>query len=143
LANCKDTPQAVRLVAKSLSKMGGPKVPSTIHGPFGTIFYPIGKVNIIADCLENQFRAHDSYDCDHRRHVEAQVEALLATVDEAILVNFRPCDVSKEIKSLKIGKACDFYGIPNECLLHLLRRPLVHLTHLFNHCLRLGHFPAP
>jgi hypothetical protein len=32
-------------------------------------------------------------------------------------------------------------GIPNECLRHLSRRPLVHLTHLFNHCLRLSHFP--
>jgi hypothetical protein len=32
-------------------------------------------------------------------------------------------------------------GIPNECLRHLPRRPLVRLTHLFNHCLRLSHFP--
>jgi hypothetical protein len=33
-------------------------------------------------------------------------------------------------------------GIPNECLRHLPRRPLVHLTHLFNHCIRLSHFPV-
>jgi hypothetical protein len=31
----------------------------------------------------------------------------------------------------------------NECLSHLPRRPLVHLTHLFNHCLRLSHIPKP
>jgi hypothetical protein len=31
--------------------------------------------------------------------------------------------------------------IPNERLRHLPRRPLVHLTHLFNHCLWLSHFP--
>jgi hypothetical protein len=36
-----------------------------------------------------------------------------------------------------------FGGIPNECLRHLPRRPLVHLTHLFNHCFRLSHFLAP
>jgi hypothetical protein len=61
----------------------------------------LDKANIITYCLENQFRAHDFCDCDHRRHVEAQVEALLATVDEDIPVNFRPCDFSKE-KILKI-----------------------------------------
>jgi hypothetical protein len=82
-------------------------------------------------------------DCDHRRHVEAQVENLLATVDEYIPVNFRPCDVSKEMQSLKLGKARGFYGIPNECLRHLSRRTLVHLTYLFEDCLRLGHFLAP
>jgi hypothetical protein len=43
---------------------------------------------MITDCLENQFRAHDMFDCDHRRHVEAEVEALLATVDEDIPVHF-------------------------------------------------------
>jgi hypothetical protein len=28
------------------------------------------------------------------------------------------------------------------CLRHLPRRPLVHLAHLFNHCIRLSHFPT-
>jgi hypothetical protein len=40
------------------------------------------------------------------------------------------------------GKACGIDGIPNECLRHLPRRPLVHITHLFNHCFRLCHFPT-
>jgi hypothetical protein len=39
--------------------------------------------------------------------------------------------------------ACGFGGILNECLRHLPRRPLVNLTHLFNHRLQLGHFPVP
>jgi hypothetical protein len=42
-----------------------------------------------------------------------KVEALLATVDENTPVSFQPCDVSKEIKSLKLGKACGFDVIPN------------------------------
>jgi hypothetical protein len=37
------------------------------------------------------------------------------------------------INSLKLRKACRIDGIPNEYLRHLPRRPLVHLTHLFNH----------
>jgi hypothetical protein len=54
----------------------------------------------------------------------------------------RQCD--KEIsKALKLRKACGLDGIPNQCLRHLPRRPLVHLTHLFNHSLWLSHSPKP
>jgi hypothetical protein len=82
-------------------------------------------------------------DTDNERRVEARVHALLITVDEKLPVKFRRCDVSKEIRSLKLGKACGIDGILNECLRHLPRRSLVHVTHLFNHCLRLRLFPAP
>jgi hypothetical protein len=41
---------------------------------------------------------------------------------------------------LQIGKTYGFDGIPNECLQHLQRRPLMHLTHLLNHCLWLLSF---
>jgi hypothetical protein len=54
----------------------------------------------------------------------------------------RPCDLQILINSLKLKKACGIDGIPNEFLRHLPRRPLVHLTHLINHCIRLSHFPA-
>jgi hypothetical protein len=33
LANCEVTPQAIRPIAKSLVKRGGPKAPSILHGP--------------------------------------------------------------------------------------------------------------
>jgi hypothetical protein len=49
-------------LAKSLTGKGGPKAPSAIHGPLRLLFYPIDKVNIIADCLENHLSV-----CDHRR----------------------------------------------------------------------------
>jgi hypothetical protein len=129
-------------VAKSFRKSGGPKTPSEIHDPLGPIFYPIDKANRIADCLENKFREHDLCNCERRRHAEAQVEDPVATADEDTPVNFWPCDVSKDIQSLKLEMACGFDGIPNECLRHLPKRRIVHLTHLFNHCLRLGHFPT-
>jgi hypothetical protein len=45
--------------------------------------------------------------------VEAQVEALLATVDGDTPLISDYCDVSKEIRSLKLGKASGFGGIPN------------------------------
>jgi hypothetical protein len=40
-------------------------------------------------------------------------------------------------------KAFGFDGNTKECLGHFPRRPLVHLTHLFNHYLRLYNFPLP
>jgi hypothetical protein len=42
---------------------------------------------------------------------------------------------------LRLIKSCGKDSIANEWLWHLPRRPLVHLAHLFNHCLRLSHFP--
>jgi hypothetical protein len=86
LTNCEVTHEAIWPTAKSLSYNSGPKAPPAIHGPLGSIFYPIDKANIIADCLENQFRAHDLCDCDHRRHVEAQVETLLGTAMKTSLL---------------------------------------------------------
>jgi hypothetical protein len=53
----------------------------------------------------------------------------------------RPRDLQKLINSLKL-KVCGIDGIPNECLRHFRRRPLVHLTQMINHCIRLSHFPA-
>jgi hypothetical protein len=52
----------------------------------------------------------------------------------------RPCDLQKLLNSLKLKMACGIDGIPNECLRHLPRRPLVHLTHMINHCIQLSHF---
>jgi hypothetical protein len=89
---------------------------------------------------KNQFTPHDLCDENHERRVEAGVQALLETVDKNPTQRIRPCDVQKLIKSLKLRKACGIDDIPNECLRHLPRRPLVHLTHLFNHCLRLSRF---
>jgi hypothetical protein len=81
-------------------------------------------------------------DENHERRLEARVQALLETVDDSPPERVRPCDVQKIIKTLKLKKACGIDGIPNEILRHLPRRPLVHLTHLFNLCIRLSHFPV-
>jgi hypothetical protein len=80
--------------------------------------------------------------CDenHARQVETTVQALLASVDGTTLGKVRPCDIHKVANSLKMIQVC---GNPNECLRHLPRRPLIYLTHFFNHCLRLSHFPKP
>jgi hypothetical protein len=76
-------------------------------------------------------------------NVEARIETQLDTISEGIPVNFLPYDISKEVLSLKLGKACGFDDILNEYLWYLPRRSVVLLTCLLNHCFRLGHFPAP
>jgi hypothetical protein len=98
---------------------------------------------VTADCLENQFTSHDLCDENHERRVETRVQALLASVDDTALEKVRPCDTWKLVKILKLRKICELEldGILNECFRHLPKRPLVYLTHLFNYCLRLSHFP--
>jgi hypothetical protein len=71
------------------------------------------------------------------------VQARLASGDDTLLGKVRSCDIHKLADSLKLRKDCILDGIPNECLRHLSRRPLAYLTHLFNHRLRLSHFPKP
>jgi retron-type reverse transcriptase len=73
--------------------------------------------------------------------LETTVQDILETEDTDPPEKIKPCDLKKLIEKLKLKKACGIDGIPNECLRHLPRRPLVHLTHLFNHCLRLSYFP--
>jgi hypothetical protein len=109
----------------------------------GLKYHPEDEANAIADCIENQFTPHDLYDENHERQVEARVQALLEAADNIPTQRIRPRDLQKSLNSLKLKKACGIDGIPNECLRHLPRRPLVHLTHLINHCIRLSHFPTP
>jgi hypothetical protein len=81
MSNTEVTPQAIWPIAKSLLQRDGPRVPTAIHGPLGLKFHPLEKANAIADCLENHFTPHDLCDENHKRRVEARVQALLETVD--------------------------------------------------------------
>jgi hypothetical protein len=126
-------------------KRDGAKEPTAIHGSLGLTFHPLEKANAIADCLENQLTPHDLCDESHKRQVEARVQTLLEAVDNnpPSPERIRSCDLQKLVNSLKLRKTCGIDGIPNEYLMHLPRRPLVHLTHLINNCLRLYHYPTP
>jgi hypothetical protein len=123
-------------------KRDGPKAPTAIHGPLRLKFIPLEKVNAIADSLENQLTPHNMCEENHKQQVEARVQALSEAMDDSPPEKLRPCDIQKLISSLKVGKACGTDGVPNKCLRHLSRRPLVRLTYLFNHFFRLFHFPS-
>jgi hypothetical protein len=50
---------------------------------------------------------------------------------------------SKKKYNLKLGRACGFDGIADECIQQIPRRPLVYVKYLFNQCLRLDNSLAP
>jgi hypothetical protein len=139
--NCEVTPKAIWPIERALLNRDAPKAPTAIHGYSGLKFLPCDKANGTTDCLENRFTHHDLCGEHHERRVEIQVQGILEAGDTAPSEKIRPCDLRKLINSLKLNKACGIDGIPNECLRHLPRRHLVHLTRLFNHCLRLSYFP--
>jgi hypothetical protein len=122
-------------------KRDGRKAPTAVHGPLGITYHLNEKANAIADYSENRFTSHDPCDENHEGQVDTRDQALLASVDDTLLGKVRPSDIHKLVKSLKLRKAYGLDGIPNKCIRYLPRRPLVNLTHLFNHCLRLSHFP--
>jgi hypothetical protein len=115
----------------------GPRAQTAIHGALGLMYHPKDKANAIAEWLVNLFKPHDLCDENHERRVEARVQALLEVEDNDPPEKIKPRDLLKLISSLKLRKACGIDGVPNECLRHLPRRPLVHLTHLINDCIRL------
>jgi hypothetical protein len=46
-------------------KRNGTKAPTAVHGPLGITYHLNEKVNMIVDCLENQFISHDLCDGNH------------------------------------------------------------------------------
>jgi hypothetical protein len=98
---------------------------------------------MIPDCLEYEFTSHDLCDKKYERKMVTRGQALLTSVDDIPLGKIRPCDTHKLENSSKLRMVCGLDNIPNECLKHLPRRLLVHLTHLFDHCIWLAQFSKP
>jgi hypothetical protein len=107
LANTEVTPQAIWPIAKSLANTDGQRAPTVIYGPLGPKFQPTDKANAIADCLEKQFTPHKLSEENHKRQVEARVQALLEAEDNDPPKKVRPCDLQKLMNSLKLNKAFD------------------------------------
>jgi hypothetical protein len=124
-------------------KRDGLKASTALHGPLGITYHLNENANMIENYLENQFVSHDPCDKNQEKQVETRVQALLASVDDTPLGKLRPCYIHNLVNSWKLREACGLDGIPNKYLVYLPRRPLVNLTHLFNHCIQLSHFPKP
>jgi hypothetical protein len=141
IGNCEVTPQSIWPIAKSILKRDGPRVTTAIRGHLGLKFLPLEKASPIADSFEKQFTPHDLSDKNNEGRMEARVQALLETEDNNPPERILPCDLQKLIQSVKLKGVCGIDDIPNECLSHLPRRPLVLLKHVISNCIRLSHFP--
>jgi hypothetical protein len=97
ISNSEATPHAIWPLAKCPMRRDRTKAPTAVHGPSGIKFLPLEKVNVIADCLENQFIPHDVYEENHERRVQARVQALSEGVDDNPPEKVRPCDVEEVI----------------------------------------------
>jgi hypothetical protein len=98
-------------------EMDGPKAPSAVHGHLEITYHPNEKANVIAYSSEKPFTSHDLCDENHERQVETKVQAPLSSVDCTPLGKIRSCEIRKLVSSLKLRKACEVDGIPNNVYL--------------------------
>jgi hypothetical protein len=75
IVNCEVKPQSIWPIVMSLIKRDVPEAPTAIQGPLGFKYQPIDKANAIAEYFETQFTPHDLCDKNHKRRVEARVQA--------------------------------------------------------------------
>jgi hypothetical protein len=75
------------------------------------LLFVVLQANAIADW---KFSSHHMM-CDenHERRMEANVRALLETVNKNPPQRIRPCDLQELIKSSKLRKVCGIDDIPN------------------------------
>jgi hypothetical protein len=142
VGNCEVTPQAIWHIAKSLTKRDGSKAPNTAHGPLG-ITSPERESQPNCRLLRKSvYISWPMWQQPWATGVDNSSRSACICIRQP-LGKIRLCNIQKLVKTLKQRKACGLNGIPDERLSHLPRRPLVHLTHLLNHCLRLSDFPKP
>jgi hypothetical protein len=94
-------------------KRDAPKAPTAVHGPLGVTYPSIVKVNVIADCLENQIKSLDLCDENQKRNVDSTDKVLFASVRCTPFGRVRPCEIHELAISLKLRKSCGLDGIPN------------------------------
>jgi hypothetical protein len=73
--------------------MDEPKTLIAFLGHLQIIQHLNEKAKAIADCLQIRFTCYDLSGKNHERRVETGVQALLASVDDTPMGNFRHCDI--------------------------------------------------
>jgi len=136
LDNLKPNDPKVYKVAKSLTHKQPTSEP--LLGLNGLIFDPESKSKLFANSFETQIT------CPAGEIMTTQmVKEKLKILDQAYPPTIQPItpnEVRSIIKSLPRKKAPDPDGIPKTALRYASNRTVLHLTKIFNSCIRLSHF---
>ena len=114
-----------------------------IQGRDGVIFDARGKATVVAECLEDQFRANE-IEVSFRSHYNMVRRGVQQFRNTSFNTSIQPVsgnEVRKVIKSLKHNKAPGHDGVTNSMVKQLPCHFVNHLVVIFNSALRLQHFP--
>ncbi|PSN42154.1 RNA-directed DNA polymerase from mobile element jockey [Blattella germanica] len=113
-----------------------------IHGSTGVQYEP---ANTIADTLELQFQPNTTADVDIEEEIQTFTDDYLANIRPNMQLELKttPAKLKDMITRLNTHKACGPDGISGLMLKNMNRKALVLLTHIYNKCFHLNHFPTP
>ncbi|GBN61037.1 RNA-directed DNA polymerase from mobile element jockey [Araneus ventricosus] len=99
------------------------------------------KAEIIADHLESQFTPNDFGDPNTERTVEKSIREFKNEIRTSKFKKVQPSEIICFMKHIKINKAPGIDSITNKMLKNLPLKIILKLTEIFNHMLKLRHFP--
>lgn len=119
------------------------KKPATrpLLGPNGLVFDPEKMANLFASELEVQFSCPSGTDAIN--NYALAISSILDQPHVKEIPHFSPNEVWEVIKTLTKRKAPGPDQITNTALKKISKRTILHLTEIYNYCLRFEHFPAP
>lgn len=107
------------------------------------IYDPQQKSETLANSLQSRFNTHpDITDTAHTTQITHDTNLYLQVTPKSKIPLTSPQEVRQIIKTLKTNKATGPDGIPTKALKQLPRKSIVHLTKIYNACLKYSHFPT-
>ncbi|KAJ2939362.1 hypothetical protein O0L34_g13456 [Tuta absoluta] len=142
LQECGEDWGATHRLCRQITKAPAPIRP--LKHSDGTLRYRAeDRAELLADCLERQFKPNTETDQEHNNVVALHNEEYLAREPEAEEepIIFTPGRVARALRKAKPRKAPGIDRITNTALRHFPQKAIAAATRLFNGIMRTGHFP--
>ena len=142
---CNDNIMKLWRISRALTNNPIENGAKIIHGSTGVQYEPDDQANTIADTLELQFQPNTIADVDLEEEIQTFTDDYLANIRPNMQFELKttPAKLKDLITRLNTRKACGPDGISGLMLKNMNRKALVHLTHIYNKCFHLNHFPTP